>query len=56
MHGIFPTHNRYYIVNELFPHLSKKEIQEVYYPSKKPNGKIEAEKPSTNRRRDQEED
>jgi hypothetical protein len=34
MHGIFPTHNHYYIVNEIFPYLSKKEIKEVYYPEK----------------------
>lgn len=34
MHGIFPTHNKYYIVNEIFPYLSKKEIKEVYYPEK----------------------
>lgn len=32
MHGIFPTHNKYYIASEIFPHLSKEEIKEVYFP------------------------
>ena len=36
MHGIFPTHNKYYLATEIFPHLSKKEIKEVYYPERKP--------------------
>jgi hypothetical protein len=35
MHGIFPTHNKYYIRTEIFPYLSKKEKKEVYYPTKK---------------------
>jgi hypothetical protein len=36
MHGIFPTYNKYYIRKEIFPYLSKKEMKEVYYPTKKP--------------------
>jgi hypothetical protein len=36
MHGIFPTHNKYYIRTEIFPHLTKKEMKDVYYPAKKP--------------------
>lgn len=36
MHGIFPTHNKYYLHTEIFPFLSKKEIKEVFYPTKKP--------------------
>lgn len=35
MHGIFPTHNKYYIHHEIFPHLTKQEIKDVYYPPKK---------------------
>ena len=35
MHGIFPTHNKYYIRTEIFPHMSKKEIKEVWYADKK---------------------
>ena len=34
MHGIFPTHNKYYIAHEIFPHLSRKEKKEVYFPDK----------------------
>jgi len=34
MHGRFPKHNKYYIVNEIFPYLSSKEKKEVYYPTK----------------------
>lgn len=34
MHGIFPTHNKYYLHHEIFPYLSKKEIRDVYYPPK----------------------
>lgn len=34
MHGIFPTHNKYYIRKEIFPHLTKQEIRDVYYPPK----------------------
>lgn len=34
MHGIFPTYNKYYIQHEIFPHLSKQEIKDVYYPPK----------------------
>jgi hypothetical protein len=35
MHGIFPTYNKYYIRKEILPYLSKKEMKEVYYPTKK---------------------
>lgn len=35
MHGIFPTHNKYYLRSEIFPLLSKKEMKDVYYPPKK---------------------
>ena len=35
-HGIFPTHNKYYIATEIFPYLSKKEKKEVYFPEHKP--------------------
>jgi hypothetical protein len=35
MHGIFPTHNKYYLRTEIFPLLSKKEMKEVFYPTKK---------------------
>ena len=34
MHGRFPTNNRYYRINEIFPLLSRKEMKEVYYPEK----------------------
>lgn len=34
-HGIFPTHNRYYYANEIFPYLSKAEKKEVFFPEKK---------------------
>lgn len=43
MHGIFPTHNKYYIQHEIFPHLSKQEIRDVYYPPKTKKEKIVAE-------------
>ncbi len=33
-HGIFPTHNRYYLATEIFPYLSKQEIKAVYFPDK----------------------
>jgi hypothetical protein len=36
MHGIFPTHNKYYQITEIFPFLSKREIKEVFYPERKP--------------------
>ena len=35
MHGIFPTHNKYYLAQEIFPHLSRAEKKEVYFPDKK---------------------
>jgi hypothetical protein len=34
MHGRFPTHNKYYLATELFPHLSKEEKRLVYFPTK----------------------
>ena len=34
MHGRFPTHNRYYLAHELFPHLSKEEKRLVFFPTK----------------------
>ena len=34
MHGRFPTHNKYYLASELFPHLSKEERRLVYFPTK----------------------
>lgn len=40
MHGIFPTHNQYYIRHEIFPHLSKQEIRDVYYPPKTKKEKL----------------
>ena len=40
MHGIFPTHNKYYIRHEIFPYLSKSEIRNVYYPPKGKREKI----------------
>jgi hypothetical protein len=35
MHGIFPTHNKYYLATELFPFLSKEEKKAVYFPERK---------------------
>ena len=43
MHGIFPTHNKYYIRHEIFPHLSKQEIRDVYYPPKTKKEKLNRE-------------
>lgn len=40
MHGIFPTHNKYYIRHEIFPRLSKQEIRDVYYPPKTKKEKL----------------
>jgi hypothetical protein len=41
MHGRFPTHNKYYLANEIFPHLSKEEKRLVYFPTKEQRtGKI----------------
>lgn len=34
MHGRFPIMNKYYLANELFPHLSKEEKRLVYFPTK----------------------
>jgi len=34
MHGRFPTHNKYYLAHEVFPHLSKEEKRLVYFPTK----------------------
>lgn len=34
MHGRFPTHNKYYLAQELFPFLSKKEKKDVFFPTK----------------------
>ena len=34
-HGIFPTHNKYYLAHELFPFLSKEEKKAVYFPERK---------------------
>lgn len=34
MHGRFPTHNKYYLANEVFPYLSKEEKRLVYFPTK----------------------
>jgi hypothetical protein len=34
MHGRFPTHNKYYLAQELFPYLSKEEKRAVYFPTK----------------------
>ena len=34
MHGRFPTMNKYYLVHELFPFLSKEEKRLVYFPTK----------------------
>jgi hypothetical protein len=42
MHGIFPTHNKYYLASELFPHLSKEEIKQVYFPERKSKKALEA--------------
>jgi len=33
-HGHFPTTNNYYVRTEIFPHLTKKEIKEIYYTAK----------------------
>ena len=44
-HGIFPTHNKYYIATEIFPYLSKKEKKEVYFPEYKPKKVISPHKP-----------
>jgi len=35
MHGIFPTHNKYYLAQEIFPYLSKEEKKAVYFPERK---------------------
>ena len=34
MHGRFPTMNKYYLAQELFPYLSKEEKRLVYFPTK----------------------
>ena len=34
MHGRFPTHNKYYLAQEIFPYLSKEEKRLVYFPTK----------------------
>ena len=39
MHGRFPTHNKYYLANELFPLLSKEEKRLVYFPTKEERSK-----------------
>lgn len=39
MHGRFPTHNKYYLANELFPLLSKEEKRAVYFPTKEERSK-----------------
>ena len=39
MHGRFPTHNKYYLANELFPFLSKEEKRLVYFPTKEERSK-----------------
>ena len=39
MHGRFPTHNKYYLANELFPLLSKEEKRQVYFPTKEERSK-----------------
>jgi hypothetical protein len=39
MHGRFPTHNKYYLAHELFPHLSKEEKRLVYFPTKEERSK-----------------
>jgi hypothetical protein len=44
MHGIFPTHNKYYIHTEIFPHLSKEERKNVFYPPKVSKSKEAAPK------------
>ena len=33
MHGRFPKLNRRYLINELFPLLSKEEKRSVYFPT-----------------------
>jgi hypothetical protein len=39
MQGPFPTHNKYYLAQELFPFLSKEEKRLVYFPTKEERSK-----------------
>jgi len=53
-HGIFPTHNHYYLRTEIFPYISKKEMKEVYYPTKESRSKVAAKRDVKLSREDEE--